>query len=214
MEYWNKRYSDKGKIWGLEPSNAALHALKLFKRHDIKKVLIPGAGYGRHTKFFSTNGYDVTGIEISEEAVNIAKEFDPKSKFILGSALNLPFNDETYDAIFCYNFLHLLLEVDRVLLVKKCYNQLNKNGLVYFTMFSEEEESFGKGKMVEKNTFESKPYRPTHYFTRKDLLWHFKDFSVIETGINEQKENHGDLGLHTHKLRYVFAQKTPNQENF
>ena len=207
MEYWNNRFSVKGKIWGIEPSKTAIYALKLFKKYDIIKVLIPGSGYGRHTKFFSKNNYEVTGIEISEIALNIAKEFDSKSKLILGSVLDMPFNNEIYDAIFCYNVLHLLLKNERVIFIEKCYNQLNKNGIAFFTVFSELENSFGKGTKIEENTFESKPYRPTHYFTEKDILEHFNSFSTIEAGILEENENHSELGPHTHRLRYIFIRK-------
>jgi len=207
MEYWNNRYSDKGKIWGTNPSITAIYALKLFKKYDIIKILIPGAGYGRHTKFFSKNNYEVTGIEISEIALNLAKEFDSKSKLILGSVLDMPFNNDTFDAIFCYNVLHLLLSNQRILFIEKCYKQLKESGFVFFSVFSEQENSFGKGIKIEENTFESKPYRPTHYFTKEDLLKHFKSYTVIETNIIKEKENHVDLGPHTHKLRYIFAKK-------
>ncbi|MBA7673757.1 hypothetical protein ES703_81961 [subsurface metagenome] len=207
MEYWNNRFSDKGKIWGTEPSKTAIHALSLFKKYDIKNILIPGAGYGRHTKFFSKNNYEVTGIEISEIGLNIAKVIDPKSKFILGSVLDMPFNDEIYDAIFCYNLLHLLLEKQRILFIEKCYKQLKESGFVFFSVFSEQENSFRKGTKIEENTFESKPYRPTHYFTEEDILKHFKSYTIIETNVIKEKENHVDLGPHTHKLRYIFAKK-------
>ena len=55
MEDWNNRFSEYGKIRDTEPSKTAIHVLSLFKKYDIKNILIPGAGYGRHTKFFSTN---------------------------------------------------------------------------------------------------------------------------------------------------------------
>ncbi len=207
MEYWNKRFSDKGKIWGSKPSNAAIYALKLFKNYEIIKILVPGAGYGRHTKFFSKNDYEVTGIEISETALNIAKEFDLESKYVLGSVLDMPFDTENYDALFCYNVLHLFLENQRKIFVEKCYNQLKTNGFAFFTVFSEQEASFGHGIKIEENTFESKPYRPTHYFTESDLLEQFNKFSVIDTGIIEEHENHGELGPHTHRLRYIFVEK-------
>ncbi|MFX0156161.1 MAG: class I SAM-dependent methyltransferase [Candidatus Hodarchaeota archaeon] len=205
MEYWNNRYSDKGKIWGTKPSKTAIHALSLFKKYDIIKILIPGAGYGRHTRFFSKNNYEVTGIEISEAAIKTAKDFDSKSKLILGSVLDMPFSSETYDAIFCYNLLHLLLSNERILFIEKCYNQLKENGFAYFSVFSEQEVSYGQGAKIEENTFESKPYRPAHYFSEQDLLEHFKKFSLIETGIIEEIEKH-DVP-HTHKLRYIFAKK-------
>jgi len=74
-------------------------------------------------------------------------------------------------------------------------------------VFSDKDSSFGKGERIEENTFESKPWRPVHYFTEFDLEEHFKDYSVIETGQIEEAENHGELGPHTHILRYIFAQK-------
>jgi hypothetical protein len=139
--------------------------------------------------------------------LNYAKRFDDKSNLILGSVLDMPFNDEIYDAIFCHNLLHLLLESQRNKFIEKCYNQLKMAGFAFFTVFSELEPSFGKGTKIEDNTYESKPYRPTHYFTDEDIEQHFHAFSIIETGIIEEKENHGELGLHTHKLRYVFVKK-------
>jgi SAM-dependent methyltransferase len=207
MEYWNNRYSDKGKIWGTEPSMTAIYALNLFEKYNIKKMLIPGSGYGRHTKFFSKNNYDITGIEISEIAINMATKFDLKSKLILGSVLDKSLDNETYDAIFCYNLLHILFKNERILFIEKCYEQLIHGGFVFFSVFSEQEDSFGKGTKIEENAFESKPYRPTHYFTEKDLLEHFNLFSLLETGIIKEKENHGELEPHTHKLRYIFAKK-------
>lgn len=207
MEYWNNRYSDGGKIWGTEPSQTAKYALRLFKSYDIRNVLIPGSGYGRHTKYFSENNYNITGLEISETAVKIAKEFDSKSEYILGSVLDFPLKNQVYDAIFCYNVLHLLLENDRVSFIENCYKHLRIKGLVFFSVFSDQESSFGKGVKIEENTFESKPYRPTHYFTEMDILNHFKLFTIIKTEIIKEKEDYGNLGPHTHELRYIFAEK-------
>lgn len=205
--YWNIRFSKEGKIWGESPSESALYALKLFKGHEIQNILIPGSGYGRHTKFFSESNYKVIGIEISDIAIEIAKKFDSQTKFLNGSVIEMEIFDVKFDAIYCFNTLHLFLKKKRLLFLRKCFNQLNTNGLVFFTVFSEKETSFGKGKKLETNTFESKPGRPTHYFTEDDLVGHFKSFRIIETGIMEEQENHGDRGFHTHLLRYIFGQK-------
>ena len=189
------------------PSNTAKYALELFKKQNIKNILIPGAGYGRNSKLFSNINFNVVGIEISDIAYNIAKDYDNKTQFILGSILEMPFNDDLYDAIYCYNTLHLFLREDRIKILEKCSKQLRANGFVFFTVFSEKEKSLGKGKEIEENTFESKPGRPAHYFSEKDLIEHFKDYIIVETGILEDQEHHGEIGLHTHTLRYIFAQK-------
>jgi len=34
----------------------------------------------------------------------MAKDFDPMTKFINGSVLEMPFSDEKFDAIYCFNF--------------------------------------------------------------------------------------------------------------
>ena len=205
--YWDSRFSKEGKIWGESPSKSAFYALKLFKKYKLQKILIPGSGYGRHTKLFSENSYKTVGIEISEEAIKIAKNFDPQTTFINGSVMEMDSIKEGFDAVYCYNLLHLFLSDDRHTFLKKCYTQLNKNGLVFFTVFSEEETSFGKGKELEKHTFESKPRRPTHYFSEDDIRKHFKDFNIIETGIIKEQEDHSERGPHIHILRYLLAQK-------
>ena len=78
---------------------------------------------------------------------------------------------------------------------------------MFFTVFSDEEPSFGQGKEVERNTYESRPGRPTHYFSEDDLREHFRDFKIIEMGTIQDPEDHGGQP-HTHILRYVLARKT------
>jgi ubiquinone/menaquinone biosynthesis C-methylase UbiE len=207
MEYWDKRFSDEGKIWGDKPSKSAYYATRVFKKHDIKTILIPGSGYGRNSKLFSNAEFVVTGIEISKIALDLARNFDTKTRFYEGSVLNMPFSDEIYDVIYCFNVLHLFTKQDRFHFLKKCFNQLKFEGYIFFIVFSEKESSFGIGKQVEENTFESKPGRPIHYFTRNDLFEHFTDYITIKDGIIKEKENHGYIGKHIHVLRYIFAKK-------
>jgi SAM-dependent methyltransferase len=206
-EYWDNRFKKEGKIWGDTPSKSALIALEYFKSRDIKTILVPGAGYGRNTKIFSDQNYSVEGIEISETAFNIAKQFDPQTMFHLGSALDMPFTKKNFDAIYCFNTLHLFLSDERSVLIKKCFKKLRKKGFIFFIVFSIEDESYGKGKEIEEYTFESKPNRPVHYFTEDDLIEHFNKFFIINIGKIVDKENHGEKGPHHHKLIYIFAQK-------
>ena len=205
--YWTNRFRAENKIWGDTPSNTAYHALELFQTQKINKILVPGSGYGRHTKFFSSYGYDVTGIEISTEACSIGKLNDPNSKVLNGSVLDIVFEKETFDAIYCFNVLHLFREKEREQLINNCYQELKINGICFFVVFSDEEETYGKGQEIEKNTFESKPGRPAHYFSTYDLKDHFKKFEMIEEGLINDQEEHGDVGSHTHRLRYIICKK-------
>ena len=205
-EYWDERFQTEGKIWGEKPSSTAIYALELFKREGIKSLLVPGSGYGRNTKLFSTSGFTVTGIEISQSAAEMAERHDPTARVLRGSVLDIPLDAEIYDGIYCFNVLHLFRRSERIRFLNKCKKQLTGEGMAFFTVFSEVEPSFGKGKEIEENTFESKPGRPVHYFTEPDLLEHFADWETIETGLIDDEENHGD-GPHVHVLRYIAIRK-------
>jgi SAM-dependent methyltransferase len=203
-DYWDSRFQAEHRIWGEVPSRTAEYALGLFRRNKVRKILVPGSGYGRNTKLFSTSGFDVTGIEISTVAHELAKTFDPLSRFYNASVLDMSFVTDNYDAIYCYNILHLFREEERNLFVQQCIDKVRNNGLMFFTVFSEQEESYGKGEEVEKNTFESKPGRPAHYFDEDDLREQFKSTELLETGIMNEPEDHGGQP-HIHILRYIYV---------
>jgi cyclopropane fatty-acyl-phospholipid synthase-like methyltransferase len=168
----------------------------------VKKLLVPGSGYGRNTRLFSTSGFTVTGVELSFEACRIAMSFDPDTRVYNQSVLDMSFLHGRYDGIYCFNVLHLFREADRRRFIRQCDIRVKKGSPLFFTVFSEKEESYGKGGQIEENTFESKQGRPVHYFTDSNLKEHFKGMNIIETGIMEDQENHGE-GPHTHILRYI-----------
>ena len=201
--YWTNRFREEARIWGDAPSITAQQALELFRRLGVHDVLVPGSGYGRNTRLFSSAGFNVTGVEISSEACSLADGYDPDTKVHRGSVLEVAFEDASFDAIYCFNVLHLFRQRERTLLVDRCYRQLKVNGVCFFVVFSEEEESCGRGEEVEENTFESKPGRPVHYFSAGDLRRHFERFEVLDDGLVDDPEDHGDLGPHIHRLRYI-----------
>ncbi|QEE18001.1 class I SAM-dependent methyltransferase [Promethearchaeum syntrophicum] len=204
-EYWNNRFSEEGQVWGEKPSMTAQIALEYFKKHNIKSVFVPGASYGRNTKLFSSNGIKTAGIENSEIAYDLAQIFDPKSDIRLGSIYDLPLITQKYDAIYCLNVLHLFTEKNRHNVLKICADIVNPHAILFFVVFSDKEATFGKGKEIEPNTFESEPGHPIHYYSETDLKTQFQEFTILEFGLLEEKENHGKYGEHIHNLRYIIA---------
>jgi SAM-dependent methyltransferase len=142
-EFWNNRFLKEGEVWGDCSSVTAVYALELFRRHNVKKILVPGSGYGRNTKLFSGAGFDVTGIDISSVSCDMAKNFDPLTDFHCGSVLDMSFLPDTYDAIYCFNTLHLFYKNERVVFITECLNRLKAEGLIFLTVFSEDEPSYG-----------------------------------------------------------------------
>jgi SAM-dependent methyltransferase len=203
--YWDGRFSQEGKIWGMNPSVTAGYACTFFQKFGMRTVLVPGAGYGRNAVVFAREGFQVTGVEISAEALKHAE--GDGIKYIRGSFLDVPLAPGCVDAIYSYNVLHLFLAADRKRFVARCAEVLRPGGLAFIVVFSELESSNGKGRQVEPGTFESKPGRPVHYFSERDLIDHFAGFEVLETGITEDPEEHGEEGKHVHLVRYVMARR-------
>ena len=95
--------------WGAEPTPSARLAGDAFARWGVKDVLIPGIGYGRNAKPFLERGMSVTGIEISETAIALARsQLGLHIPIIHGSVTDMPFDDRQYDGIFCYGLVYLL----------------------------------------------------------------------------------------------------------
>lgn len=204
-DYWDGRFGREGTIWGMKPSLTAEYACTVFKKHGLQDVLVPGAGYGRNASLFARSGFTVTGVEISMAAVKIALANRDGARYVQGSFLEFPVEPASFDAVYCFNVLHLFKEADRRVFVAKCADALRDGGLAFFAVFSDTEASYGNGTSPEKDTFESKPGRPVHYFTEEDLADHFRDFDIMKSGLIEDPEDHGDEGPHVHMERFILV---------
>jgi 2-polyprenyl-3-methyl-5-hydroxy-6-metoxy-1,4-benzoquinol methylase len=204
-DYWNTQFSKHNYIWGETPSQSAAIALSLFRKYKVNKILIPGSGYGRNSKLFSTSGFDVTGIEIAEEACRLAQEYDPATKLYNGSFLDDNLVQGQYQGIYCFNVLQLFLKTDRIHFVHKSAQLLSPKGLMFFTGISDQDASFGQGEEVEENTFAVKPDKILHFFTLDDLKIHFEGFKILDVGSLEDQVNHTQYGLKSYQIRYIFV---------
>jgi SAM-dependent methyltransferase len=204
-DYWNAQFAKYHHVWGETPSKSAEIALSLFREHKVKRILVPGSGYGRNSKLFSTSGFDVTGIEISEEACALAREYDPGTKLYNGSFLEENLVPGPFEGIYCFNVLQLFLKPDRIRFVEKSAQLLSPKGLMFFTGISDQDTSFGQGEEVEENTFAVQPDKILHYFTLDDLKSHFEDFEILEVGELEDQVSHSLHGLKRYQIRYILV---------
>ncbi|MDL2282222.1 class I SAM-dependent methyltransferase [Parabacteroides sp. OttesenSCG-928-G06] len=180
-EFWESSFRDKQAMWGLEAADSAYIALELFRKNGIKKILIPGFGYGRNAKPFLDNGFEVTGIEISETAIELAeKHFGETAKVYHGSVTDMPFDDEFYDAVFCYALIHLLNIRERRKLIVDCFRQLNPGGYMVFSTISKKDASFGQGKQLSKDRFERIKGAKLFFYDEDSINREFRDCGLID----------------------------------
>ncbi|MBC8080011.1 MAG: class I SAM-dependent methyltransferase [Gorillibacterium sp.] len=205
--YWDDRFRQEGMIWGDIPSQTTAWATEWFERYQVHSVLVPGAGYGRNTKALSSV-FHVDAIELSPEAAALGREWDPKTRFIQGSVLDMPLGSQCYDGIYAYDVLHLFILEDRERMISSCRKHLKPAGLLYFTVFSDQDENCGRGREIEPGTYEYKADKYAHFFTDMDLREHFKGMDILETGSFPELLNYLDGTSHTYHLRYIVAQKS------
>jgi len=65
-----------------------------------KNLLEIGCGTGHWSEYFSEKGFEVTGIDISGEMINIAKKKNiPNSRFQIANGQSLPFADNSFSVV-------------------------------------------------------------------------------------------------------------------
>lgn len=188
-EFWEKAFKDKHEMWGLEPAKSTVLAKDIFVDNKAKNILIPGIGYGRNAQIFIDNGMTVTGIEISQTAIGLAKKhFGDELNIFHGSVTDMPFDNNLYDGIFCYGLIYLLNKDEREKLIKDCYNQLNENGFMLFTAITKKAKTFGQGTYISKDRFEMFGGVKIFFYDKDTIEQEFGNSGLLE--IMEVTENY------------------------
>ena len=157
-ELWEAAFKQNPMMWGLEPSRSAVFACEIFAKHDVKEVLVPGIGYGRNATPFLAHGMSVTGIEISETAIALARSrMGLELPIHHGSVSDMPFDDRQYDGIFAYGLLYLLDAPTRAKFLRDCHAQLRTGGIMIFTVIAKTAPMFGKGQKLGDDWYEVHP---------------------------------------------------------
>lgn len=188
-EFWETNFIEKQEMWGFEPAQSAVLAKDFFLGQKVRNVLIPGIGYGRNAKIFEDNGMGVTGIEISETAIEMAtKHYNTGMTIYHGSVTDMPFDSLRYDGIFCYALIHLLNVWERRKLIRDCWEQLSDQGCMVFSVISKEAHTYGTGKKISKNRF--KMFGGVHlfFYDRESIHAEFGKMGLSE--IVEVTENY------------------------
>lgn len=180
-EFWESNFADKKEMWGLNPAPAALLAKDFFVAQSLKNILIPGVGYGRNAKVFLDAGFQVTGIEISQTAIDMAHtHFGADLKIFHGSVTEMPFDDKKYDGIFCYSLIHLLDAAQRKKLIRDCYDQLSDGGYLLFVAIAKTAQTYGQGRFISKDRYEVFPGVEMYFYDEVSVNEEFGNYGLYD----------------------------------
>jgi SAM-dependent methyltransferase len=168
--------------WHITETPEAL--IELIKSEKIKprNILDLGCGTGNYVLFFASQGYDVTGVDISPSALQIARKYvDERNldcRFIVADVLgDLSEVKHRFDFAYDWELLHHIYPDQRQHYIQNVYHLLNPGGHYLSLCFSEKDPQFGgEGK------YRKTPIGTVLYFSsEQELIALFKPlFDIIE----------------------------------
>ncbi|HVE60808.1 MAG TPA: methyltransferase domain-containing protein [Chitinophagaceae bacterium] len=127
--YYHKLYFDRDE----EEAEAFIEQLLAYLNPlPNSRILDVACGKGRHSKFLSSKGYDVTGIDISIDSINYAKQFEHDALHFYVHDMRLLFRVNYYDYAFNFftSFGYFLTRREHDDAVRTIAGSLKENGIL------------------------------------------------------------------------------------
>ena len=175
-------------MFGLEPSLAAIKALKIFKEENISSIIELGAGLGRDTIYFAKNSIYVEALDYSSSAINKinqkAKELD-LTKYIKTKIFDvrkkLPFENKKFQGCFSHMLYCMALSnIDLENLNFEISRILKNNGINIYTVRNISDGDFKNGIHIGGNIYQNDGFI-VHFFSKqkiKELMIGFKNINI------------------------------------
>ena len=109
------------------------------EKNGIKKdqtILDVGCGAGFISNHFSRAGFSVTGLDISQESLQVAKRYDQSNSvnYVHGNAYSLPFQSGSFDIITSMDFLEHVTDPKQAIF--EMARVLRPGGYLFFHTFN------------------------------------------------------------------------------
>ncbi|MEE8605114.1 MAG: class I SAM-dependent methyltransferase [Candidatus Aminicenantaceae bacterium] len=154
MKDARRLYHDLSWIWPIvSPPEDYVEETEFFSRIikekakiDVRSLLHLGCGGGRNDFTFQKH-FDVTGIDISEEMLKLAKELNPESEYIHGDMRSIRLG-RTFDCVAALDSVNYMKnEEELIQLFQTAHEHLNPGG-VFLSVVEESRERFKQNRTI------------------------------------------------------------------
>jgi SAM-dependent methyltransferase len=171
--HWQRTYAAHPGMYGERPSDAAVHAARVFRAAGARDVLELGAGHGRDALYFAREGFAVratdfsaTGLRQLEERAR-AEGVDKLMTTVVHDVREpLPLPDASVDAVFAHMLLCMALSTEEIhALVSEVRRVLRSGGVFVYTVRHTGDAHYGSGIAHGDDVFEHGGFA-VHFFPR------------------------------------------------
>ena len=177
------------EVWRI-PSEESHYYASRWREKGYSRLLDLGCGLGRHTVFFAKQGFCVSAMDLSKEAVESTKAWLKSEEMTAavktGDMLSLPYSDAAFDCLFSY---HVISHTDTPG-VKKIISEIRRvlapGGEVFLTLCSKDTWAYKEAgfPVIDENsvlkTDGAEVDVPHFYVNLEDVLALFKGFEFIK----------------------------------
>jgi len=206
-QYWEKNFLSKPEMFGLEPSEAAINTLKIFKEKNIEKIVELGGGLGRDSIFFARNSIHVSTLDYSSIAIKTINKKASENKLsnfisakIFDVRKKLPFKDNSIEACFSHMLYCMALSTTELkYLNNEICRILKPGGFNVYTVRNTDDGDYKNGIHIGENLYENDGFI-VHFFSEEKVR-------NIADGFNVVNIENFDEGTFPRKLFRVILKK-------
>ena len=174
IQDWDTYYIEN-KVEGMPWYNAKLDSNleNYIKSNNLHggKFLDIGTGPGTQAIQLEQLGFDVTGMDISENAIIKARKLSSNVQFLTDDFLNSKLDDKEFDYIFDRGCFHIFEDEQRKLCIKQFSRILSDDGILFVKCMSVDEQDLDEDE-------------GPHRFSKHEIIDSFSsDFEILDIGI-------------------------------
>jgi SAM-dependent methyltransferase len=170
--FWEARYA-QGLVYGTEPTSIARRLVGVLRSHGVRTILEAGCGSGRDALLYAREGFEVTGTEISRNALRWARQRARaeglQPAFLHDDLAETRLPPGSFDAAIAIHLIHLQPAPVRQTMLNQLWRLTRDGGIVAMANYSTSEAGYGTWEpWREPNTRVDPKGKLVHFFDAEE----------------------------------------------
>lgn len=192
-------------------ANSLYKVLYYANAFGVKKTILDCGAGGRNPPLyiFHSNGFDCSGIDISQDSIKKTHDFEKA----MNCRLNIKFGDfrcmnidnNIFGCSYSYNSIFHMSKIDVIKAINEMMRVTSNNGLIYFNVLSKRDMLYNIGEEVELDTFYDDDEKTVHSFwDDNEIEGYIGNMEIIEKDIINMKVKYNGNYIDQSFIDYYF----------